>query len=139
MKSWEEKSELLKRQKQDVETARAEISRKADELTVASKYKSEFLANMSHELRTPLNSLLLLARSLADNGEGNLSEEQVHSAKIIYQGGNDLLQLINDILDLTKIEAGRMGIFISRTSRWPSCRNMYHTFSVKWPLTRESP
>ncbi len=125
----EEKSELLKRQKQDVETARAEISRKADELTVASKYKSEFLANMSHELRTPLNSLLLLARSLADNGEGNLSEEQVHSAKIIYQGGNDLLQLINDILDLTKIEAGRMDLHLENVPVAELSEHVSHVFS----------
>ena len=106
----EEKTELLERQKQDVESARHEISRKADELSRASKYKSMFLANMSHELRTPLNSLLLLARSLADNRQGHLSKEEVHSAEIIHQSGNDLLILINDILDLTKIEAGHMDL-----------------------------
>ena len=104
----EEKTELLLRQKADVERARQDISRKADALAQASKYKSEFLANMSHELRTPLNSLLLLARNLADNKQGNLSAEQAESCDIIYQSGNDLLALINEILDLSKIEAGRM-------------------------------
>jgi CheY-like chemotaxis protein/putative methionine-R-sulfoxide reductase with GAF domain len=102
-----EKNVLLERQKLEVEQARAAISEKAEELARASTYKSEFLANMSHELRTPLNSLLLLARSLADNTAGNLSDEQVESA---YKGGNDLLMLINDILDLSKVEAGRMDL-----------------------------
>ena len=106
----EEKNDLLERQKRDVERARQEIAEKAEDLALASKYKSEFLANMSHELRTPLNSLLLLARSLADNREGNLDEGQIESARVIYQGGNDLLELINEILDLSKIEAGRMDL-----------------------------
>jgi PAS domain S-box-containing protein len=104
----EEKNELLDRQKRDVEAARVEITEKAEELALASKYKSEFLANMSHELRTPLNSLLLLAKSLSDNKSGNLTDDQEQSAKVIYQGGNELLSLINEILDLSKIEAGRM-------------------------------
>jgi signal transduction histidine kinase/CheY-like chemotaxis protein len=103
-----EKNVLLERQKLEVEQARAAISEKAEELARASTYKSEFLANMSHELRTPLNSLLLLARSLADNTEGNLSDEQVESARVVYKSGNDLLALINDILDLSKVEAGHM-------------------------------
>jgi PAS domain S-box-containing protein len=110
----EEKNELLQRQKRDVEHARREISDKAEELAMASKYKSEFLANMSHELRTPLNSLLLLARSLAENKGGNLTPEQVESAGVIYDSGNDLLSLINDILDLSKIEAGRMSLRLDR-------------------------
>jgi len=108
----EEKNELLERQKRAVELARKDIEEKAEEVALASKYKSEFLANMSHELRTPLNSLLLLAQGLTENKEGNLSPEQVHSAQIIHGGGNDLLNLINEILDLSKIEAGRMDVQI---------------------------
>ncbi|MDO8805132.1 MAG: response regulator [Elusimicrobiota bacterium] len=106
----EEKNKLLDRQNRDVETARNEIEEKAADLALVSKYKSEFLANMSHELRTPLNSLLLLAQSLSENKAGNLTEDQVESAKIIYGGGSDLLSLINEILDLSKIEAGRMDL-----------------------------
>ncbi|OQY45738.1 MAG: hypothetical protein B6242_09505 [Anaerolineaceae bacterium 4572_78] len=98
----------LDKQNNELKAAQVELERKAEELTLTSKYKSEFLANMSHELRTPLNSLLILSKILADNNEGNLTDEQVESAQIIYSGGNDLLHLINEILDLSKIEAGRM-------------------------------
>ncbi|MDP2237509.1 MAG: response regulator [Bacteroidales bacterium] len=93
-----------------LELAQKSIQIKAEELETISRYKSEFLANMSHELRTPLNSLLILSRDLAENKKLNLNKDQVESASIIYQSGQDLLNLINDILDLSKIESGKMTI-----------------------------
>uniref|UniRef100_UPI00066FB3CD histidine kinase dimerization/phospho-acceptor domain-containing protein n=1 Tax=Frateuria defendens TaxID=2219559 RepID=UPI00066FB3CD len=101
-------SETLQEQKLTLEALQRETAEKAQELARASRYKSEFLANMSHELRTPLNSLLILSRNLAENREGNLDAEQVESAQIIHDAGSSLLRLINDILDLSKIEAGKM-------------------------------
>ncbi|MCP2298511.1 Signal transduction histidine kinase [Nocardia amikacinitolerans] len=113
----EEKAALLARQNRDIEAknleieqARQELETHAQQLALASKYKSEFLANMSHELRTPLNSLLILAQLLAQNPTRNLTPKQVEYAAIIHSAGSDLLQLINDILDLSKVEAGKMDI-----------------------------
>ncbi|WP_051559878.1 response regulator [Marinobacterium jannaschii] len=115
----EEKSAQLQRQKasvelknKEIEMARSELEFKASELELASRYKSEFLANMSHELRTPLNSLMILSQSLASNSDGNLNEEQVEDLGIIYSGGKTLLSLINDILDLSKVEAGKLEISV---------------------------
>ena len=106
-----EKQDDLDKQNQALKLAQEELQQKADELALSSKYKSEFLANMSHELRTPLNSLLILARMLSENKEGNLTPEQVESAEVIYQGGNDLLNLINEVLDLSKVEAGKLDFY----------------------------
>ncbi|MFK0046263.1 HAMP domain-containing protein [Streptomyces sp. NPDC090741] len=113
----EEKAALLASQNRDIEAknleieqARQELEDRAQQLSLASKYKSEFLANMSHELRTPLNSLLILAQLLAQNPTRNLSPKQVEYAGVIHSAGSDLLQLINDILDLSKVEAGKMDI-----------------------------
>ncbi|MEE1825569.1 HAMP domain-containing protein [Streptomyces sp. BE20] len=113
----EEKAALLAAQNRDIETknleieqARQELEDRAHQLSLASSYKSEFLANMSHELRTPLNSLLILAQLLAQNPTRNLTAKQVEYAGIIHSAGSDLLQLINDILDLSKVEAGKMDI-----------------------------
>ena len=116
----EEKARLLSQQNTEVERknreidlARLSLEEKAEELALTSKYKSEFLANMSHELRTPLNSLLILSNMLVDNGEGNLTPQQVEFAKTIHSSGTDLLALINDILDLSKIESGTIEVNVS--------------------------
>ncbi len=119
----QEKAALLARQKaeveaknREVEEARWEMEEKAEQLALTSKYKSEFLANMSHELRTPLNSMLILSRQLAENSDENLTGKQVQFAETIHSSGSDLLSLINDILDLSKIESGMMGIEVSEVS-----------------------
>jgi HAMP domain-containing protein/CheY-like chemotaxis protein/GAF domain-containing protein len=116
----EEKAQLLEEQNRrieiknrEIELARAALEEKAEQLSLSSRYKSEFLANMSHELRTPLNSLLILAKLLGENPDTNLNEKQIDFANTIYGAGSDLLTLINDILDLSKVEAGRMDVNVS--------------------------
>ncbi len=113
----QEKAQLLENEKKqvegkniEIEMARRAVEEKAEQLALTSKYKSEFLANMSHELRTPLNSLLILSKLLSDNAQGNLNDKQVEFAKTINSAGSDLLNLINDILDLSKVESGTVTI-----------------------------
>ena len=137
----EEKAALLAAQKQDIEAKNAEISRareeieeRARQLGLASQYKSQFLANMSHELRTPLNSLLILARLLAQNPGRNLTAKQVEYANVIHSAGSDLLQLINDILDLSKVEAGRLDVHPERFLLSALVEDLRATFG---PLTAE--
>lgn len=105
-----ERTEALDQRNMALRHAQRDLEERADELQRASRYKSEFLANMSHELRTPLNSALILAKLLGDNPQGNLSTEQVKFAESIYASGNDLLVLINDILDIAKVEAGKLDL-----------------------------
>ncbi|AQS36473.1 multi-sensor hybrid histidine kinase [Shewanella psychrophila] len=124
----EEKQVFLKRQKDEIEAAKVDLTVKANELALASKYKSEFLANMSHELRTPLNSLLLLAKGLADNKSKHLDETEVEDAKVIFDGGNNLLCLINDIMDLSKVEAGKLTIHIEEVNLSVLSRNLKQVF-----------
>ncbi|MEC3876388.1 response regulator [Chryseobacterium salviniae] len=104
----EERSRLLEEKNHLIAERNSEIQKKVEELALSTKYKSEFLANMSHELRTPLNSILLLSRLMAENPEENLNEDQIESAKVIQSSGSSLLTLIDEILDLAKIESGKM-------------------------------
>ncbi|HEY3542428.1 MAG TPA: response regulator, partial [Gaiellaceae bacterium] len=137
----EEKAQLLEEQNRrieiknnEIELARAALQDRAEQLALSSKYKSEFLANMSHELRTPLNSLLILAKLLAENADGNLSGKQVEFATTIHQAGADLLDLINDILDLSKVEAGKMDVNATDVALGDVRDYVERTFT---PLTEE--
>ncbi|HWZ21065.1 MAG TPA: response regulator, partial [Cytophagaceae bacterium] len=112
----EEKANLLEEQKERLERAKIDIETKATELETTSKYKSEFLANMSHELRTPLNSILILSQLLSEDKNKSLGEKEIEFSKIIYNSGSDLLNLINEILDLSKIESGKMELEISEVT-----------------------
>jgi signal transduction histidine kinase/CheY-like chemotaxis protein len=131
----QEKAQLLENEKKQVEAknleidmARRAIEEKAEQLALTSKYKSEFLANMSHELRTPLNSLLILSKLLADNQHGNLNDKQVEFANTIHSAGSDLLNLINDILDLSKIESGTVTIEVGEMPTQNLKQHMERTF-----------
>lgn len=120
--------DILDRNNDELRIAQEELEAKALELQRASKYKSEFLANMSHELRTPLNSSLILSKLLADNDSQNLTSEQVKFAESIYSAGNDLLHLINDILDIAKVEAGKFELFPSEISTARLVENLEKMF-----------
>ncbi|MFC5284663.1 response regulator [Pedobacter alpinus] len=129
-KELEERSSQLEEKNQEIVERNHDIQKKAEELALSTKYKSEFLANMSHELRTPLNSILLLSRLTADNPEGNLNEEQIESAKVIQSSGNGLLSLIDEILDLSKIESGKMDVQIEPTSISSIITELNNLFSL---------
>ncbi|MVO88596.1 response regulator [Streptomyces sp. p1417] len=137
----EHKAELLARQNRDIEIKNSEIEEarqvleeRAEQLAMSMRYKSEFLGNMSYELRSPLNSLLILAKLLADNGEGNLTPRQVEFAETIHGAGSDLLQLISDILDLSRVEAGKMDVSATRIALVQLVDYVEATFR---PLTEE--
>lgn len=131
----EERSEELSRanrylenQKVEIEEKNQEIEKKAEELATTSRYKSEFLANMSHELRTPLNSLLLLSKHLAENKKGHLDTDELEDVNVIHSGGRDLLNLIDDIMDLSKVEAGMLEINVEEIAIDTMCRNLKRLF-----------
>ncbi len=129
-KELEEKAKLLEAKNVEVELASRSAEEKAEQLTLISQYKSEFLANMSHELRTPLNSLLLLSKNLEENQAGNLDEEQVKFAGCIHSAGLELLNLINEILDLSKVEAGKMTVDTDEFLLSAVVENLERTFNL---------
>ena len=133
-KALEEQNAQIQQQSEELTESKRLIEEKAKEVERASRYKSEFLANMSHELRTPLNSLLILAKLLASNEEGNLTDEQIEEAHIIHNGGLELLGLINDILDLSKVEAGKLTLVAEDVTLDSIIGRMRQQFS---PVSRE--
>lgn len=137
----EEKTRVLEKQKEEIqkrnaeiELAKLDIEEKVRQLEQSSQYKSQFLANMSHELRTPLNSLIILANILFENEEENLTEDQLDSIQVIKNGGEELLSLINDILDLSKVEAGKLSVIIEDVSLNTLCEDIKNQFA---PLARQ--
>jgi HAMP domain-containing protein/CheY-like chemotaxis protein len=125
----EEQNRRIEIKNAEIEEARRALEEKAEQLALSSRYKSEFLANMSHELRTPLNSLLILAKLLSDNMGGNLTEKQIEFATTIHNAGAELLGLINDILDLSKVEAGKMDLNIGEVSVAEELAGLERSFS----------
>lgn len=130
----EERSKLLEEKNQLIARHNTEIQKKAEELALSTQYKSEFLANMSHELRTPLNSILLLSRLMVENPDENLNEDQIESAKVIQSSGTSLLTLIDEILDLAKIESGKMALEYQSVSLDDVMKDLKNLFS---PVVRE--
>jgi len=130
----EERSGLLEEKNHMISERNLEIQAKADQLTQTTKYKTEFLANMSHELRTPLNSILLLSRLMSENQDKNLTTGQLEYAKVIQSSGHGLLSLIDEILDLSKIEAGKMRLEYADVSMKELMHNMNSMFG---PVAKE--
>ncbi|MCX4217213.1 MULTISPECIES: response regulator [Pseudomonas] len=133
-----EQRDAMDQKNTELNQAQIQLEERAEELQRSSKYKSEFLANMSHELRTPLNSSLILAKLLAENPQENLSAEQVKFAESIYSAGNDLLNLINDILDISKVEAGKLEVMPENTSvarLADSLRSLFEPLAAEKKLT----
>ncbi|MEK5217108.1 CHASE3 domain-containing protein [Psychrobacillus sp. FSL H8-0487] len=125
----EEKTKDAETKNKELEKIRKELVEKAEQLTLHSNYKSEFLANMSHELRTPLNSILILSEMLAENDQGHLTDEDAEFANVIHSSGEDLLSLINDILDLSKVEAGKLEVLFEEVNLSELPQHMEHVFS----------